>query len=317
MIVWLASYPRSGNTFFRVILNSVFGLKTYSIYDDKVDIGADKKTSDIVGHQLLPEDFSLEKARQDDKIYFIKTHEKLDERINDTDKIIYLVRDGRECILSYLKFHNNYNSDKKTLLDIVYGNILFGSWSEHIKSWSPDSRNNCLLIYFESLVSSPDSQVSKIAEFLKIEANQQSIPTFSELQNINSKFFRSGKKDSWKVVLSKEEQLSFWLKSYTQMKKYAYVDEMPDVFEKEENFQLFKTLSDENSYFLDFMIEQVKLKDKIIEDQKQTIEVKNELIAQKEEIINQKNKEISGILASKKYKLGSAIAYPYLKITGK
>ncbi len=52
MIVWLASYPRSGNTFFRVILNSIFDIKTYSIYDDKGDIGADEKTSETVGHEI-------------------------------------------------------------------------------------------------------------------------------------------------------------------------------------------------------------------------------------------------------------------------
>ena len=78
MIVWLASYPRSGNTFFRVVLNSVFNIKTYSIYNDTSDIGADEKTSEIVGHQFLPEDFNLNDARASDTIYYIKTHELLE-----------------------------------------------------------------------------------------------------------------------------------------------------------------------------------------------------------------------------------------------
>ncbi|MGH9425708.1 MAG: hypothetical protein ACRD2L_05300 [Terriglobia bacterium] len=32
MIVWLASFPRSGNTLVRIILNSVFGLSTSTVY---------------------------------------------------------------------------------------------------------------------------------------------------------------------------------------------------------------------------------------------------------------------------------------------
>ena len=34
MIVWLASYPRSGNTFLRVVLHNVYGVSTYSVYED-------------------------------------------------------------------------------------------------------------------------------------------------------------------------------------------------------------------------------------------------------------------------------------------
>ena len=34
MIVWLASYPRSGNTFLRMVLHFVYGQKTYSLYND-------------------------------------------------------------------------------------------------------------------------------------------------------------------------------------------------------------------------------------------------------------------------------------------
>ena len=32
MIVWLASYPRSGNTYFRILLNHLYGIKTPMAY---------------------------------------------------------------------------------------------------------------------------------------------------------------------------------------------------------------------------------------------------------------------------------------------
>lgn len=61
MIVWLASYPRSGNTFLRVLFRHVFGIETYSVYNDLLDIGSDGDISAVTGHRPLPErcDFDL------------------------------------------------------------------------------------------------------------------------------------------------------------------------------------------------------------------------------------------------------------------
>ena len=61
MIIWLSSYPRSGNTFFRIVAHQIFGISTYSGFQsgnadlDRVGMG------DITGHETLPAD--LEKGR--------------------------------------------------------------------------------------------------------------------------------------------------------------------------------------------------------------------------------------------------------------
>ena len=47
-VVWLASYPRSGNTFLRTILWQCFGLRSASIYPK--DLGSKKALEDYVGH---------------------------------------------------------------------------------------------------------------------------------------------------------------------------------------------------------------------------------------------------------------------------
>jgi len=88
MIIWLASYPRSGNTFLRIVLNKCFNIKTYSVYGDKFDIASHKKTSDVVGHKQLPENFEIETARKSKKLYLIKTH----GYIQTEDKVIVKIR---------------------------------------------------------------------------------------------------------------------------------------------------------------------------------------------------------------------------------
>ena len=183
MIVWLASYPRSGNTFLRVLLKNVFRLDTYSIYGDKADIAADQKTAEVVGHKLLPDDFSVDAARQSEELYLIKTH---DYPVNERDRAIYLMRDGRECSLSFAKHEQDFGQRYKSLMDVIYGNVVFGSWGQHISHWSPGSRDNTLLIKFEEMINDPWSFVEEIAAFIQVDPAGASIPTFEELNKVNS-----------------------------------------------------------------------------------------------------------------------------------
>ncbi len=139
MIIWIASYPRSGNTFLRVILNRIFQLKTHSIYDDAHDIAADDETAEMVGHAPLPDGFELQAARASDELYLIKTHELPP---NHTDRAIYLIRDGREAVLSYANYRQTYHdpaiSVAEGLNEITFGLDLFGSWGAHVRAWAPN-----------------------------------------------------------------------------------------------------------------------------------------------------------------------------------
>ena len=87
---WIASYPRSGNTFFRILLKEVYGLHTWEGY-------ANESPSKIMKH--------LSKTKESNKNVktFIKTHElpTQTEIPHAKLKAIYLYRDGRDtaCLL--------------------------------------------------------------------------------------------------------------------------------------------------------------------------------------------------------------------------
>lgn len=247
MITWLASYPRSGNTFFRVILNSIFEIRTYSIHSDS-DIRADQKTSDVVGHAILPDNFDIDNARQSKEVYYIKTHRHYDEKVAPEDKVIYLIRDGRESTLSFMKHQNIYEKNNKTLLDTIYGDTWIGSWGEHVQSWEEFPRKNILYMHFEALTDHPSEQIGKIADFLDIQAINNRIPTFEELKATNPKFFRSGKKDSWKDTYTEEEHIAFWYKHFEPMKKYGYLDLIPEIFNNPELGSLYKAIETDRIY---------------------------------------------------------------------
>ncbi len=218
MIVWLASYPRSGNTLLRVILNHIFGLKTWSLYNDTLDLGADKATADMVGHQFLDPNFSVAAAAADDERWLIKTHDYPE----DSRKSIYIVRDGRETLTSYLFYYKNILKQEKSLSDLISGLTPFGSWSNHLSAWSPLSREDTLLLRFEDIVDNADGCIKDIATFLDIEPVSQHIPTFTKLQEVNPQFFRSGKNDTWKTVFSRVDHERFWELHGSTMVEYGY-----------------------------------------------------------------------------------------------
>src|ERR1043166_1341802 len=94
MIIWLASYPRSGNTFLRIVLNRLYGISTYSIYDDN-DPVAQRVGPDLLGYRPKPN--CRELMANGPNLFFTKTHKR---RKGDTNPVIYLVRDGRDAVVS-------------------------------------------------------------------------------------------------------------------------------------------------------------------------------------------------------------------------
>jgi len=250
MIIWLASFPRSGNTFFRVLLNSVFGIKTYSIYDDRYDIGANKTLREVVGHEFLPTNFDLVQARVEQTLYFIKTHDY--PATDHTDKVIYLLRDGRESTLSYCRYLQDYTSQKKSLREVINGDTQFGTWGQHVAAWAPENAPDTLLVRFEELIRDPLALVPRLEQFAGIKAVSEQVPSFDELHRRGPKFFRSGKTDSWKAEYSQADHLAFWLRNYSIMRRFGYTSSLPPMLSEAGEF------SDLFSVAAEYLCEQEK-----------------------------------------------------------
>lgn len=113
-IVWLASYPRSGNTFLRTILWQCFGLRSASIYPN--DLGGNKRLEEFVGHIEPGVDRKIIFPRNGLPLF--KTH----EYPADLKPAIYVVRDGRATTLSLWKFYHDHGV-ACSLLDVVEGRL--------------------------------------------------------------------------------------------------------------------------------------------------------------------------------------------------
>ena len=218
MIVWLASYPRSGNTLLRIILKSKFNLDTYSLYNDLLDINADEQTAKVVGHKLLPDGWTIEEAQKDDNLWLVKTH---DYPLDDS-KTIYILRDGRDVAVSFWNYLNNYSHYEYKFDSVAAGFCPFGSWSAHLKAWNPLHRKNTLLIKFEDLIENTEKKVDQIGDFLNVSPMQHSIPTFENLHDINPNFFFSGTTEAWKSIMTPEIEAGYWMLHGDMLETFGY-----------------------------------------------------------------------------------------------
>jgi hypothetical protein len=175
--MWLASYPRSGNTFLRVLLNAGFGTKVASKYDE--DYSA---FSDGFGQALG--------RSSPDRFNIVKTHDvELDDR-----PAIYIVRDGKASVVSYYHFCRRFELER-SMESIVAGETPFGSWSDHFRGWRPDSRPNTLFLRFEDVIANPNESIDQLAAFLGTTPLGRFEDDFVTLQSTSTDFFRSGSND--------------------------------------------------------------------------------------------------------------------------
>lgn len=211
MIVWLASYPRSGNTFFRILLKRLYGINTPTVY-----IGADY-TAIEVGHELVghvADKWTVEEMASKSELLIVKTHRRAPENY----PAIYLHRDGRDSIVSYARKKSQkgttdqYHDALKEL--ITTSTSATGTWGQNALHWLSRAGENTVYIRYEELIANPEHVVSQTLQKLNLDIplqkKDQSVPTFEDLQKVNSQFFRRGVSGSYKDEMPDELHDLFW-----------------------------------------------------------------------------------------------------------
>jgi hypothetical protein len=203
MIVWLASYPRSGNGFFRVISRQRFKLQTFSVYQE-------------LGHYLNKNQI-LDYARNENSI-LVKTH----DLPSDENPAIYLVRDGRDSVVSYAhwtlsKETNEQSIDpqsrefKNRLRNIITTSKYFGGWSAHVLAWH--KRPNTHIIRFEDLITQPIEVVAGALNFANLPYSFNAETRLVKFETLHAKdpvHYRKGVAGNWQTDMSSEMQKLFW-----------------------------------------------------------------------------------------------------------
>lgn len=208
-IYWLASYPKSGNTWFRSFLSNlqrngnapadINDLATGNIasargwLDEVLGFDTAELDADEVEH-LRPAvyDWTLqEPAIGYHKIHDAYTHTTTGEPLVGsaaTLGALYIVRNPLDVAPSYANHNqstvdqaitlmgdpqNAMSQSRKKLLSQVRQRLL--TWSGHVQSWGDAPGLNCLVIRYEDMLARPIATFTQAAHFLQLPDDPQRI----------------------------------------------------------------------------------------------------------------------------------------------
>lgn len=230
MITWLASYPRSGNTFFRVVLHRLFEYQTHDLYPSEQAAKRFPEERVVLRRLVGPNEVVRDIAPliADFRMHFVKTHD-LPNR--DNNPAVVLIRDGRDAVVSYAHFflktergidHPGRDLFEETLRGIVDGDS-FGGWSDNVNAWvdrvGPDRA-----VRYEDLVKDPvhtvTAALSRVG--LNCKTNGTGPPSFEELHALIPWFFRRGRQGSWRSEMPKRLQDRFLQKHGETLLRLGY-----------------------------------------------------------------------------------------------
>ncbi len=195
--IWVASYPKSGNTWVRFLVsNLIFGPIT-----DSQSI-----------EQMIPDihrPLEGQKVFQFQNTIFMKTHWKYDPEITarfPTRGAIYIVRNPLDVIASHINYfglrEDTRQQERAAFIDTFIRNaghqrwfrFKMGSWNENVESWALNQLGfPRLVLRYEDLKSDTHAAVGKIVRFLGLDKSREQIDeavrrsTFDSLRSIEEK----------------------------------------------------------------------------------------------------------------------------------
>lgn len=214
MLVWVASYPRSGNSFFRTALHRLYG--HLSVREQTR--GVEPPSGGGLACDLWTKLTDAELAAREE-VFFVKTHELPHE---SQCPAIYLVRDGRDSLVSYAWYsliqHRGLRREQVTvdlyrqaLHDVMHDTRgAYGGWGNNVLTWC--GRPHTCVLKFEDLIADPERCVARAMESLALPGEHLGghVPSFAELQAIRPHHYRRGAVGSWRDEFPSDLLDEFW-----------------------------------------------------------------------------------------------------------
>lgn len=273
-LIWLASYPKSGNTWMRSFLHNLFRNSPTPVDVNEISdfcLGesaaqwysrrADRPLTELSHKEianlrpLVHRDFTTVFP---DSV-FVKTHNYLGEwcdvplhTMDVTAGGIYILRNPLDVVIS-VSHHFGETIDEaiEHLANDAYttGDLkshvfeVHRSWSTHVKSWTEHPSPQLLVLRYEDLLYKPRKYFKQVATFLGLKPSSERLErairnsSFKTLKAMEEKkgfrersknaerFFREGRAEQWREVLTPDQVRQIIRDHHAQMERFGYIPE--------------------------------------------------------------------------------------------
>ena len=173
-IVALSSFPGSGNTWVRHLLQQATGIYSGSVYNDK-----GLKRAGFSGEDI-----------QDSTVLGVKTHEAAGKKF---DQVILIVRHPKEAILAFFNWEFSHRGSHEASSHIgLAGQKEFYTkkWANKVSQWAKSWENfhlkwlnsnkfskpgAMLIVYYEDLKTETERELRRMLQFLNVKSDEDAI----------------------------------------------------------------------------------------------------------------------------------------------
>lgn len=156
--VFLVGYPKSGNTWLQNMVAALaYGLNL-------------EQTPFSLIHELIPGHRRNYYRRYGTPMFF-KSHKLPRKRYK---RVVYLVRDGRDVMVSYQHHFNNTNATQRSMAEILSDPDLYPSqWHDHVEQWL-DNRfdSEILIVKYEDMKADTVRELRRVSDFIGLSTEK-------------------------------------------------------------------------------------------------------------------------------------------------
>ncbi len=213
-IIWIASYPRSGNTWTRAFINALLNVMRNPDFDsvdiNRIEEGGAVENAAALYPRFLGKPVAMATeaeiakarpsvqaalARSAGRPIYLKTHNAngMDHgapliNMQVTAGAIYIVRNPLDVVISYAAFSNASIDDViERMATRGWGirrsndkghervRVIQGSWSENVGTWSDRPNPIILVVRYEDMIEKPERAFTRIARHLRLKPGREEL----------------------------------------------------------------------------------------------------------------------------------------------
>jgi aryl sulfotransferase len=281
LITWIASYPKSGSTWIRILIDAYRANGYVDINDLQTGHGDSSaaytrsvsaiplKNLTVLGEWLLRPAALLTAMSCLPAPRIFKTHYA--NVVADgmpafipralTQRAIYIFRDPRSVITSLAEWYDidhteavevlgNENFNIKAQIDGLTTTQHINTWSRHVRSWMDEKRFPVLLVSYEDMLESAETELSRIVRFLGMDYDRERVRRAVKAAEL-SKLRRAEAKTGFREFLEQRPQKQFFGKGGTRWQNEVEPELIAKVEEDHREMMLkFNYLEEEDGLYI-------------------------------------------------------------------